>query len=74
MLPSKSHPKWASLIQGGLDYKFSNAAASMLLFQLKSDHRSNPSPATLNASVDRLHAFCGKYERMLQSDLNAIFN
>ncbi len=74
MVPPKSHPKWAALLQGRLDYKFSNAAASMLLFQLKGDLRANSSPAALAGAVDQLHAFFTKYDRMLQPDTAAIFN
>ena len=74
MIPPKFHPRWTALLQGRVDHKFSNAAASMLLFQLKSDLRTNPSPAALTAATDQLHAFFTKYERMLQADVNAIFN
>lgn len=74
MVPAKTHPKWAALVQGRLDYRFSNAAASMLLFQLKADLRANPAPSALAGAIDQLHAFFTKYDRMLQSDIAAIFN
>ena len=74
MMPPKSHPKWAELLQGRLEYKFSKAAASMLLFQLRCDLKRDPSPGALARATDELHAFCSKYERMLQDDLTTIFN
>lgn len=74
MLPSKTHPAWAALLQGQREYKFSNAAASMLLFQLRCDLKRDGSAASVGRAVDQFHAFCSKYERMLQSDLAAIFN
>ena len=74
MVPPKTHPKWAALLQGRLDYKFSNAAASMLLFQLKGELRANSSPTALAGAVEKLHAFFTKYDRMLQPDIAAIFN
>jgi hypothetical protein len=74
MVPSKTHPKWTALLQDRVDYKFSNAAASMLLFQLKCDLKRDTSPAVLAKSVDTMHAFVTKYQRMLDGDIKAIFN
>lgn len=74
MVPQKAHPKWAALVQGRFEYKFSNAAASMLLFRLKTDVKRDGSPAMLGKAVDEMHAFCCKYEKFLHQDLNTIFN
>ena len=74
MVPSKTHPKWAALLQGRIDYKFSNAAASMMLFRLKCDIKKDESPVALAKAVDMMHAFATKYERMLDPDIKAIFN
>ncbi len=74
MVPPKLHPRWAALLQGRHEHKFNNAAASMLLFQLKADLRANGSPTAMAAAVDQAHAFFTKYERMLQADIQAIFN
>jgi hypothetical protein len=74
MVPNKSHPKWAALIEARIDYKFTRAAASMLVFQLRCDLRTDSSPAAVARAVDQLHAFCVKYERMMEQDLTALFN
>ena len=74
MVPPKTHPTWGALLQGRLEHKFGNAAASMLLFQLKSDLRKDGSPAALSKATDTMHAFFTKYERMLDPDIKNIFN
>ena len=74
MLPPPNHPAWAALLQGRREFKFSNAAASMFLFQLKCDLKRDGSPESLSRAIGQFHAFCGKYERMLRADLTAIFN
>lgn len=74
MVPPKTHPKWSQLLLGRFDYKFSNAPASMLLFQLKCDLRRDASPAAMSRAIDQMHAFCMKYERFVLSDLQTIFN
>ncbi len=61
-------------MQGHLDYKFSNAAASMLLFRLKGDFRRDPTHTTLLRAVEEMHAFFCKYQRILAPDIAAIFN
>ena len=74
MVPPKNHPKWAALIQGRLDCKLNNAAASMLLFRLQSDVKAGVSPAATVRATDELHAFFVKYERMLEPEIKAIFD
>lgn len=74
MVPPKTHPKWSALLQGRFDYKFSNAAASMLLFRIKCDLKKDPSPFALSKAIDEMHAFCTKYQVHLQQDLKNIFN
>jgi hypothetical protein len=74
MVPPKTHPTWAALLQGRLEHKFGNAAASMLLFQLKSDLRKDSSLSAQDRATNTMHAFFTKYERTLQTDIKAIFN
>jgi len=74
MVPPKTHPNWAALIEGRLDCRFSNAAASMLLFRLQNDVRNDPSPPALLKATDELHAFFTKYERTLETELKTIFD
>lgn len=73
-MPPINHPKWADLVTGRADYRFANAAASMLLFQLKATVRKDPSPASVAKAVSQIYTFCQKYERMLQKDLETLFN
>ena len=74
MVPPNNHPKWVPLIEGRLDCKFSNAAASMLLFRLQSDVKKDASPSARLKAIDELHAFFTKYERMLEAEIKAIFD
>jgi len=74
MIPPKSDPRWAALLKGEINYRFSSAAASMLFFCLRSKMRADSSPATLQQCIDEAHVFLTKYERTLQPDIKAIFN
>jgi hypothetical protein len=74
MIAPKTDPKWAALVKGQLECKFSNPPASMLLWRLKCVLRRDPSPTAVNKAIDEMHAFFSKYENQVQSDLNTIFN
>jgi len=74
MIPPKTDPKWAALVKGEINYRFSSASASMLFFCLRAKVRSDNSAATLQQSIDEAHVFLTKYERTLQPDIKAIFN
>jgi hypothetical protein len=74
MVPPNTHPKWAALVQGRIEYKFSNAAASMLLWRLKGEVKKDTSAAALNKAIGEMHAFCTKYQGFLLADLQSIFN
>lgn len=74
MVPPKTHPKWAGLLQGRFEYKFSNAAASMLLFRIKCDLKKDTSAVALSKAIDEMHAFCTKFYGFLKQDLKNIFN
>ena len=74
MIPSKADPKWAALVKGEVNHRFSSAAASMLFFCLRTKMKSDNSAVTLQQCVDEAYAFFAKYERTLQQDIKAIFN
>lgn len=74
MIPPKTDPKWAALLKGDVNYRFSSAAASMLFFCLKSKIKADNTAATLQQCTDEAHVFFTKYERILQQDIRAIFN
>lgn len=71
MLPSKNDPRWTALLTGKIDYKFSNAAASMLMFRLKTKVKSDS--ANLATYLNEMHAFFTKYEGILKEDITIIF-
>jgi hypothetical protein len=73
MVPEKNHPNWASLIQGRLPCKFSNTAAALLLFRLQNEVRQDVSSDALRRAIEEMHAFFTKYERMLETEIKAIF-
>jgi len=74
MVPPKTHPNWTPLIEGRLDCRFGNAAASMLLVRLQNDCKNDASPTARQKAIDEMHAFFVKYERMLEPEIQAIFN
>lgn len=71
MLPNKSDPRWLALLTGATNYKFSNAAVSMLMFQLKSKVRTDN--ANIAQHVAEMHTFFTKYENVLKDDIKVIF-
>lgn len=73
MVPSKNYPKWAALVQDRFTHKLSNAAAAMLLFRVQSDVKQDDSSGALVKAIEEMHAFFTKYERMLESEISAIF-
>jgi hypothetical protein len=72
MVPPSTHSMWAKLITGDVSYKFRQASASMLFFNLQREYKK--SPANLNQLIQQARAFFEKYERTLQSDIQSIFN
>jgi len=74
MIPPKADPKWAALVKGNINHRFSSAAASMLFFCLKAKMKADGSAATLQQCIDDAHAFFSKYESTLQQDIRTIFN
>lgn len=71
MVPAASHPTWAKLIRGEVDHQFTKAAASMLLFNLRLQHKE--SPAKLTQHVDEARKFFEKYENVLADDIRKLF-
>ena len=74
MIPPKPDPRWAALVKGEINHRFSSAAASMLFFGLRSKLKFDSSAATVEQCTDEAWAFLAKYERTLQQDIKAIFN
>jgi hypothetical protein len=74
MIPPKTDPKWAALLRGDINYRFSSASASMLFFCLRAKVKSDSSAAVLEECIDQAHVFLTKYERTLQQDIKGIFN
>lgn len=60
-----------AVLTGSLDHKFANAAASMLIFRLKSKVKTDSAGSA--TYVSEMHAFFTKYEGILKDDINAIF-
>ncbi len=71
MVPSESHPTWAKLVKGEIDYKFGAASAGMLFFSLKSKFRKDSS--SLQACIREARAFFDKYQNILADDMQKLF-
>jgi len=72
MVPAESHPSWAKLIQGDINYRFQQSSANMLFFNLRAKHRKDPS--ALKECIGEARSFFAKYENVLIQDIKAIFN
>lgn len=71
MVPAANHPMWGKLIRGEVEHQFSKAAAGMLFFNLRLQHKENPSRLVL--LVDQARAFFEKYESVLTADIQKLF-
>jgi hypothetical protein len=71
MIPVKSHPVWAQLVKGTTEHSFKLAACSMLLFNIRSQFKKDPS--RLNALVEDVHKFFSKYELAMADDIKMLF-
>lgn len=71
MVPSESHPTWAKLVKGDIDYKFSVASAGMLFFGLRGKYKKDSS--SLGACIQEARAFFSKYENILVNDIKKLF-
>jgi hypothetical protein len=74
MIPPKTDPRWASLLKGDINHRFSSAAASMLFFCLRSRLKAESSAAAMEQAVEEARTFFLKYERTLEPDIRTIFN
>ena len=71
MIAAKTHPMWTNLIRGTAEYQFKMAAASMLVFNLRSQLKKDPSK--LDALIEEARRFFGRYEGILGDDLKRLF-
>ncbi|MBI4905026.1 MAG: hypothetical protein HY820_15420 [Acidobacteria bacterium] len=72
MIPSASHPTWRQLVAGEKEVRSSNLSFNMLIFNLRLRYRKDPSPTTMAKLAGDCHAFFVKYEKMLESEANAL--
>jgi hypothetical protein len=70
MIPPKTSPIWTNLVNGTTDYKFANAATSMMIFNMRTQFKKDPS--RLPAIADEVHKFFVKYERILADDVKRV--
>jgi hypothetical protein len=67
MIPAESHPSWAKLVKGEIEYKFSMAAAGMLFFNLRMKYKKDPS--RLKECIREARGFFQKYQDLLATDM-----
>lgn len=71
MIPAESHPSWAKLVKGEIDYKFSQASAGMLFYNLRLKYKKDPS--RLNECIREARVFFERYQHIMAVDLKAVF-
>ena len=72
MIPPKTDPCWAELLTGTNQHPFKLASAAMCVARNQRQVRQDP--AALAKCVEEVYAFCSKYERLLESELEIVFN
>jgi predicted transcriptional regulator with HTH domain len=73
MVPTKENPKWAELLKGNIQHKFTVAPAAMMVSKCERSVHRDPSPQNLEKNLVDLHAFFTKYEKLVSNDLVEIF-
>jgi hypothetical protein len=70
MIPPLSDGVWSKLIKGTAEYQFKIAAASLLVFTLRSQYKRDPS--RFPALVEEARKFFLKYENILVEDVQRL--
>lgn len=70
-IPPKDRPEWQELLQGKLDYPFTNYVLQIKLHQVCHDIENGV--LTPQAALDQIYELCKKYSVACQSDLIKIF-
>jgi len=73
MIPPKDDPRWVELLKGQVQHQFQLASAAMIVSRCQRWVLGDPSPQTINRSLNELLAFFSKFENVASEDLNSIF-
>ena len=73
MIPPKTDPRWQQLLTGQRQHQFKVASAAMCVARNQRTVSLDASPQALEKGVDEIHTFFTKFERVVQEDLNVIF-
>jgi len=72
MIPPKTAPCWKALLTGQTPAKFKMAALAMCV--ARNQRQALQDPASLDKCVDEVHLFCTKFERLVEQELNVVFD
>jgi hypothetical protein len=73
MLPQKNSSIWVQLVTGRHKYHCQAVPASMMLARVIRSVQRDNSPENVQRCVNEMHDFFTRYEKILQSDIRAIF-
>jgi len=70
-IPPKTRPEWCGMINGKIEYQFTNYVLQIHIHKARKDVLSKK--ITMNTAVDNLYQLCTKYSLAVVSDLKAVF-
>jgi hypothetical protein len=75
-VPPKQNPRWTELVTGKKEFTLKFLAAKIKLSRLIRNVQNDPSPATISAAVDEMHAIYTQNaeKSSAQEDLKTIFS
>lgn len=73
MLPPKTDKRWRDLVTGKINAQVDLLATRLMLANVTTSAKNDPSEANINKCVDAAYAYFQKYEKMAEKDLSAVF-
>jgi hypothetical protein len=74
MIAPKTDPRWMNLLNGKLQHKFQVVAAAMMVSKCQRQVARDPSPQSMQKTLDELHAYFTNFENLVTNDLKVIFS
>lgn len=73
-LPSATDPRWRDIVTGKTTRPWKMLALKILMTRIVQTMQDNPSPETIAANIEELHAFFVKNRQAARDDLASLFD
>lgn len=73
MIPPKTDPRWARLLNGTTEHKFRCVPAGLMLSRVRRELAADGSPVTTQKFLDEVFSFFQRYETIMGDDIKAVF-